>query len=468
MSDPTAYAMYLRKSEMEVKWEIKNPGGEDPLAKHRRTLTRLAKRNGGTVAEVFADPDKSASKEKVFRPDLERLLVELPRFGGLLAMDIDRVTRNSPVMERVIKVFEANPHLKFLTVDPVRNPDLSTPEGRNTARTLVIRANDESLQTARRMRDMHEDLREEAKPHVGVPGFGMADRTHEDPVQMELIRSAARDVLAGMSVNAIAAQWRAAGVKTPRGADWTGMQVARMLVTPRMAGYRVHKGERYKLAETGEWAMCGPVFLDEDVWLAVCEELGKREKGPHRRPRAYLLSGVCTCGVCSALMSGNVWADGVRYNYRCPKGCVGIAGHHLDGHIEKLLLRRWATAKAAVVEPPVSAGKVEIEWLEGLNADLMARVRAKELALDDAMPTVAENRAQIETLKAANRKAAKARAKAKLADPATEWARLKKLGAVDRLRLMVTDEIDHLVVQPAPEGMKRQWDKDRAQVGWVD
>jgi DNA invertase Pin-like site-specific DNA recombinase len=470
MTEPTVYAMYLRKSEMDVKWEQKNPDGEDPLARHERKLRRLAKQNGGVVGEVFADPDKSASKENVYREDFERMLLALPKFGGLLAMDVDRVARASKPFERVIDAFEAAPHLKFLVADKARSPDLGSPEGRNAARTLVIRANDEALQIARRMREMHEDLREEAQPHVGVPGFGMASRTTVDTVQRGLIRAAAKDVLTGISPNTIAAQWRANGVKTPRGKEWTGHQVARMLRSPRLAGYRVHKGDRYRLDETGEYARCGPELLDEATWEAVCVELDRQAgtRTPQREARSYLLSGIASCGVCTAFLVGNVWpGDGSRYSYKCNAGCLSIAGHRLDAYVERLLLDRWAEAGVETLADEPSVDTEERKRLENLNRKMMAKVNAGTLDLDDVTGAVAENRATIDTLKAAERAAARRKARRRLeVGPAEEWAKHKAADDLQRLRGMVAEEFEHLVIEP--RGARgRSFDEGRVRPGWL-
>lgn len=463
LASPTEYAIYLRKSVMDLD-------DPDALARHERTLRRLVKRASGVVREVFCDPDKSASKEKVLRPDFERLLVELPTFGGLAAMDLDRVTRNSPKLESVIAVFDAHPHLRFLVDDEERSPDLGTPHGRNEARRMVIRANDEALQIARRMRNTHTDLREQAEPHIGVPGFGMATRTEVDKRQAGLIADAARDVLAGMSTNAIAKAWRDAEVTTPRGKQWTGMQVTRMLRSPRMAGYRVHKGERYRLEESGEWARCGPVFIDEATWEAVVAELDRRaaDKTPRRTRRGYLLSGFLTCGVCAGSMTGNVWPDGERYSYTCNKGCVGIAGHRLDEYVEDLLLGRWANAGALDLEEAEGPDAAERERLEALNADLMAAVGAGMLALDDVMTQVAQNRKAIDVIKAEERAHARHRARREAAstNPVERWHALKVEGDLERRLIMVGEEIEHLVIKPA-RGSGRRWDEDRVGIVWV-
>lgn len=469
--DPTTNAphnlsellIYLRKSEMDRK-------DPDALARHERTLRRLARREGCTVGGVYVDADITASKDNVRRPGFERLLADLPASGGLLAMDLDRVTRASKTMERLIDVFESAPHLRFVVAEKERSPNLGTPEGRNQARGMVIKANDETLQTARRMRDMHEDLREQAEPHTGVPGFGMATAKKADPKQVKLIRDAARDVLAGMSVNAVAKAWREAGVKTPRGKEWTGSQMTTMLRSPRMAGYRVHHGDRYRREDTGEWAKCGPEILDEATWQAVVKELARRAeaKEPRRTRRTYVLSGFCACGVCAGPMSGNVWSDGVRYSYTCSnRGCVGIAGHRLDAYLEGVLLRRWAGADSLVVEqdgPDVP----ERERLEALNGNLMAAVSAGTLALDDVMGEVAKNRKAIDAIRAEERAHARQRARRDVAgaNPVERWHALKAEGDIERMLVMVRQEMDHLVIQPA-QGTGRRWDEDRVKIVWA-
>jgi site-specific DNA recombinase len=467
---PTVYAMYLRKSEMDVKWQQKNPDGEDPLARHERKLRRLVKANNGIVGEVFADPDISASKEDVPRPDFERMLVELPKFGGLLAMDIDRISRNSPKLEALIRVFKANPHLKFLVPDRERNPDLTTPEGQNEARELVISANKEALQIARRAREMHEDLREMAQPHTGVSGFGMANRSEADPRQSAMIAQGARDILAGICTNTIAKEWNKAGVTTPRGKQWSGNQITKMYRSPRMAGFRVSKNDRYRLEDTGQWAMCGPVFISEATWEAVVAELDRRAeaKTPRRASGKFLLSGFAVCGVCGGPLRGNVKPEPGRYAYNCRAGCVGIAGHRVDAFVERVLLKRWADVASTPVKVGEWTGADELHRLEKLNQDLMEMVRNGDMDIADVMPTVSANRKAIGELQASERAYVKREAqRAAVADPIAEWKRYRAAGDYERMLAAVKREILHIVIQPSGR-YGRQWNEARVGITWVD
>ena len=156
------------------------------------------------------------------------------------------------------------------------------------------------------------------------------------PEQADAIRSAAQMVLAGWSLNRVAAELRERGlagphrvkVKTPAGdvlTDDQGRPVTRataltagsvrsMLTKPTIAGWRVHGG---RTVGRGNWE---PI-LDDDTWQACRARLNgprtvKRSDGgtypvtsAHSgySGRKYTLTGgLAVCGVCSAPLVGTI------------------------------------------------------------------------------------------------------------------------------------------------------------------
>jgi site-specific DNA recombinase len=84
--------------------------------------------------------------------------------------------------------------------------------------------------------------------------------------ERELIREAARRILAGDSLRGICLDWNEAGYASPRGARWTTQTLRRMLLSPRLAGLREHHGKLYQ----GNF----PAILEPETWQAVRVILG--------------------------------------------------------------------------------------------------------------------------------------------------------------------------------------------------
>lgn len=79
--------------------------------------------------------------------------------------------------------------------------DLTTPEGRFTARIVGAVARKESEDRSRRVRRKHLELAERGKP-AGQLGWGV-----RNDAERELVREAAQRVLAGQGLMTIARDW---------------------------------------------------------------------------------------------------------------------------------------------------------------------------------------------------------------------------------------------------------------------
>jgi hypothetical protein len=135
-----------------------------------------------------------------------------------------------------------------------------------------------------------------------------------------LVRQAAKDILSGGTLTAIARQWNQAGVTSTRGAKWDVPRVKRMLVNPRYAGLRTYHG---KVIGPGAWE----ALLDPDTHAGVVAILsdpsrGKRDVSWERR---YIGSHRYLCGRCGATMLHKISKVQGKtvHRYAC------TAAHHL-------------------------------------------------------------------------------------------------------------------------------------------
>lgn len=306
-----------------------------------------------TIHQHYADNDVSAYKD-VIRPAFELLLRDLESgvVEGIVVYDLDRLARRPRDLERVIDIFDAasraGRRLWFATVhDKI---DLSSPDGLTLARVMVAFANKSSRDTARRVASKHRATALTGRPVGGTRPFGWDWTDGRTPITLRdgrvvpaghrqhvlnkaeasVIRKAAEDILLGVSLGTICRDLNERSILTTRGNQWRPGPLRLMLESPRLAGYRVHRGTFLPHRDgdgfvRGEW---DPV-LDEDRWQQVFDCLRSRAGRMARAEasRSYLLSGLLRCAECMGPMTGNARKDlGHFYACKIRNGRDGLAG----------------------------------------------------------------------------------------------------------------------------------------------
>jgi len=361
-----------------------------------------------TIKRHYADNDVSAFKD-VVRPEFELLLADLDSgvVEGIVVYDLDRLARRPQDLERVIDIYDKTAKngrtLWFATVhDKI---DLSSPDGLTLARVMVAFANKASRDTARRVAAKHRATALTGRPVGGTRPFGwnwtdgrtavtlrdgrvvaIGHRQHvvnED--EAAIIRQAATDILLGVSLGSICRDFNERGVRTTRGNEWRPGPLRLMLESPRLAGYRVHRGTFLPNREgtgfvRGEW---DPV-LDERTWQEVFEKLSSRSGQPARSDanRTYLLSGLLRCSECMGPLSGNARKD-MGHSYACKvrngaggrAGCgkVACAGPAVDQLIRRLVRERMVVSTVNLPDAPWP-GEEDLAAAKLQMADLVPRL----------------------------------------------------------------------------------------------
>ncbi|MHB9864359.1 recombinase family protein [Streptomyces sp. YIM S03343] len=146
------------------------------VLKQRDDVTGLAARHGYSPDQVawYEDNNLSAFSRTVKRKDFERLLKDLSkgRLDGILFYDIDRYTRQPRDLERTIDVYETSSRPLIFDGLSGQNFDLSTPDGRFSARLFVSIANKSSEDTKRRIQREAKRMAQKGEFHGGTPAFG--------------------------------------------------------------------------------------------------------------------------------------------------------------------------------------------------------------------------------------------------------------------------------------------------------
>lgn len=356
------------------------------VLKQREDLTQLAinlgivKDDGTPNLVWYEDNNLSAFKRKVKRKDFERMLKDLATpyaRGGILAYDIDRLTRQNRDLERTIDIYEETRHkLGFHTLSG-QNFDLSTPDGRFSARIMVSVANKASEDMSRRLK---REMLRKAKAGETTGGhrpFGWEeDRKTPRKKEADFVDAQATAYLEGDGLTTIQKRFREAGFVGRTGKPFCRTSVRRIIGNPRNAGIRVYQGEPIKDEEgnyiIGDWE---PIFSGSnpvEKWEAINAKMNATPTPQRAREQrtTTLLSGILRCGACGTRMTAAVTAS--KYpKYRCASdanGCgnITISRPEVERVIRNLVseyLEREA-AKVTLTKPEEEKWEKESELQE--------------------------------------------------------------------------------------------------------
>jgi site-specific DNA recombinase len=436
------------------------------VARQQQDCRALAERRGWVVSSVYTDNDLSAYSGRR-RPGYEALLdaVRAGEVDAVVAWHNDRLHRSPLELEAFITLVEATGAV-VATVQG-GDYDLTTANGRMNARIVGAVARHESEHKADRQRRKHLELAAEGKQAGGGwRPFGYEpDRVTVREAEAALIRDAVARVIAGETLRGICRDWMTRGVMTPTGKPWRQSVLARILMSPRIAGLRSHHG----------------VVVAEAVWPAIItraehERVKRVLTDPARRTnrpaRSHLLTGLTVCGVCGARLVARPRSDRTRC-YCCVKG----PGFHGCGKIRRLA----EPVEALVIEAVIQAADnraiaaviseaeggdeaaVELGELEARSTDLAGMFAAGEIDRGEWMTARAAVQARIADCR---RRLAVDSRSAALAPFAgghlrAAWPTL----SFDRRRAVLAAVIEAVVVYPAVRGFNR-FDPSKIGLHW--
>ncbi len=260
-----------------------------------------------------------------------------------------------------------------------------------TARIKGTVARHESEQMSRRLKRKFDEKAEAGTPH-GATAYGyqrivetdasgkrISFRDELDVEQAAVLREAARRMLAGESLRAIATDFNARHIPPPRRGRWSSTTLRQVMVRDRNAALRRHRGQ---VIGAAAW----PTIYDRgthDRILALLTDPGRRpSRGSTRR---HLLTGLARCGRdgCDGTMvvnCGRVAGNGKRQ----PPAYVCSTCHRI---------RRKESDVDAVVEGVMVARLQKPDALSALAAGDPAearRARADVAALEARLELAAD------------------------------------------------------------------------------
>lgn len=289
-----------------------------------------AERLGVTIVERLVDNDITAADRKKKRPDFQRLM------AGMAANEWDYVILRS--LERWVRVpMELEEIIEVAAVSTVKvesihggKIDLRTRQGRLVARMMTNVAMDEVDAVRERTLDWHADRAARGLPMAGNAGYGFnADKLTVNEDHAVRIKEAAVRVLAGEPLAGITREWNESGVPAP-GEMWRPQTLRRILLAPRTAGLRVHRGV---VVGEAQW----PAILDRITYERVALLLNRPERKTASSRGAKLLTGIASCGKCEKTLNSKVMHGARRYQCRHCYG-TSVYADRLDGHVVADLL----------------------------------------------------------------------------------------------------------------------------------
>lgn len=264
--------------------------------------TKEATRRGWDVVESYVDNDVSATRSKT-RPQYTRMIdaVTTGDLEALIVWDVDRLTRTPRELEDIIDLAD---RYKLQLANVGGDIDLSSPQGRMTARIKGSVARHETDQQSRRLKRKFEDKALKGEPHGFTPyGFQRvrddsgAVRDIKHPEHAPIVAEAARRFLAGESLRGICQDFNTRGIHGPRAATWNSTVLRQILQRATNAGLRSHRG-----------VVVGPAnvepIYDEDTHhqlKAMFDDPARKNSYVGNTP-VHLLSSIALCGLCGSTM----------------------------------------------------------------------------------------------------------------------------------------------------------------------
>lgn len=322
----------------------------------------------------YVDNSISATDRKP-RPDYQRMMKDLieGKADAVVVWKLDRLTRRLKEISDWIDLYNER-GINLATTDGAI--DLSSSAGQMMAGVLATFAQGEMTTKSERQQAAHVQRAQAGKPWATRRPFGFEpDAITHRADEAVMVKDAYSRLIAGESQSAIARHFNASGFTTSLGGEWRQTTARALLMNPRNAGLRAHRGE---IVGKAAWA---PI-VDEATWR-VALALMTSGKQPGGGARKHLLPGIARCGVCGGPARTAYTSRGVRM-YTCAAAQhVGRNAERLEELVQTVTLERLKRADAAVLAPS------EADPTEGLAEQAqILRDRLNGIAIEVATGTM--------------------------------------------------------------------------------
>jgi len=441
------------------------------IGRQEEDCRRIVAARGWTVGEVFRETASANPNAKKARKEWLRLLAAIERreFGAVVVWLEDRSNRNVVEAAEFVRLCQ-KAGVRLVIAGNDTEYDFSDPEDVARFYGESARAQAELARLQKRVRRAARQLAEEGKWNGGGnrPFGYKPDRVTVEESEAALLREAARRLLAGDSLRGICVEWNRKGIPTATGHKWENSSLRRILISPRVGGYREHSGRLIPAV----W----PAILDQKTWEAVRTILTDPARTAMRgAPKKRLLTTLLHCGVCGRRMSVERRVErGHEYRYymcadRYGQGRCRRTGRNLsdvDREVtERLFYILESTAfQQAASRPADDPARELYEQLaheQGLYDRLEDKL-ARELISEE---TFKRNRTESEErMDALRHKIAELTDNRIIAQIPRNIREVWPSLSIDRQRAILAAVIDHIEIHPQGKGTR--FDPDTIKVIW--
>lgn len=308
------------------------------VAEQEADNRRVVEANGWTLAGVWTDNDRGASRySRKKRPAWEQLVDRLEA-GGIDVLVTWEASRAQRDLEVYLRLRNLCRRLGILWCYNGRTYDLTRHEDAfATGLDALLAEREVDLTRERVLRAVRANA-VSGRPHGKLPyGYrreydaasGALLRQVPDETTAPIVREMYRRIAAGDSCRGVAVDLTRRAVPPPRPGkhgDWYGSTVRTIVLSPTNIAQRVHRGQ---IVGPASW----PPLVDEQLWHAAVARLEDpaRPRMPDTAAR-HLLSGVAVCGVCGGSVTV-IRPHGYR-TYTCRRlHCVARSEKLLDAYV---------------------------------------------------------------------------------------------------------------------------------------
>ncbi|MGM0921102.1 MAG: recombinase family protein [Bacillota bacterium] len=288
-------AVYLRISRADNE-------NEDTLLNHRTRLEKVVKDRGYNA--TYYEEIVSGAKAIEERHELFRLLGDIKNYDGLLAVSLDRLSRDELYFYTILKVLEEN-NVPLITPD--RTYDLRNKNDRMMMGMLNVFASNEYRTIVERMTLNKADGARRGEWIQGRPPIGYK---RGDDKHLEIVESERKTIerifdLAEAGYGIINIVPKMLGYTTREGKEFNKTSIHRILHNPIYKGTLVYnpKGSEPIVVEEAHTAI-----ISEEQWDKVQSSLKGRTSGDlairtrNRGNAVSILSGLVFCNKCNRKM----------------------------------------------------------------------------------------------------------------------------------------------------------------------
>lgn len=302
-----------------------------------------AERQGWTVVDTFIDNDTSAYRAKK-RNDYHRLIdaVKSHQFDVVVGYHSSRWHRDVMEYFQFVELLKKTGIGWHTAMEGEIRFNSATDEATSSVRAVFNQL--ESALKSERIKRQKLDAALAGEHNGGIRcyGYNPDGMTIREDEAAE-IKRLADAVICGQSLRSLALEMNERGVPTVKGGRWASSHLRSMLLRPRLAGLREHRG---KIVAKGQW----PAIIDKETHeavKAVLEDPRRRSGGSGRRGPVptSLGTGLYVCAVCGEPRLRLGRSNARRAVYKCgnidtsqKQGHVTRVADKLDAYVEGALL----------------------------------------------------------------------------------------------------------------------------------